>query len=221
MTTKTRTTRGGTATTPVAKSGRRPARRPPRTRALVAGATAALVAVGLAVLATRSGPSSDQSGKAGLAATPASSAPVGPAGSAKVGGQAPAFSMATLSGSIFTFPAGKPTAIFFTASYCGSCLPKAQAFARIRQEVGDRVAILGVDVDPSDSESAFREWIAAAGNPAFDFAIDRDSRLVQAYDVRALSTVVIADADGRVVYRSFEESGEETLRAALTRAGLT
>lgn len=197
---------------PGRKAPARPGRvGPRRARALGVGVTATLLALGVAVLATRSGSDSSEG--------PRSASPAA-AGSAEVDGQAAAFSVPTLSGSTFVFPTGKPTALFFTASSCGSCLPKAEAFDRIHREVGDRVAILGVDVDPTDSESAFREWIGAAGNPGYDFAIDRNSELVRVFGVRALSTVVIADASGRVVFDSYTEGDEATFRAALARAGL-
>lgn len=142
-------------------------------------------------------------------------------GVAEVGQTAPGFSVRTLDGATFAFPTGKPTALFFTAASCGSCLPKAQAFARIQRDVGDRMAVLGVDIDPSDTVGAFRQWIDAAGSPPFAFAQDQDSQLVKAYQVRALSTVVITDGRGRVVFRSFLEDGETTLRSALAKAGLT
>lgn len=141
-------------------------------------------------------------------------------GTADVGDRIPAFSVATLDGARFEFPNGKPTAFFFTSSFCGSCIAKAQAFDRIERDVSDRVAILGVDIDPFDTESSFRSWIDAAGEPRYDFAMDGDGRLTTLFDVIALSTVVVTDGDGEVVYRSFAEGGEQALRAALEEAGL-
>lgn len=137
-----------------------------------------------------------------------------------MGGTAPSFTVQPLDGGSFRFPTGKPTAIFFSASTCGSCLPKAAAFGWIRQQFGDKVAVLGVDIDPNDTMTAFRRWIDSAGNPPISFAMDDGSQLVRAFDVKALSTVVITDAFGRVVFRSFLEDGEQTLRDALSRAGL-
>lgn len=178
---------------------------------VVAGLVGVAVALAVAVAASNSG-----SGGSGNEAA----VQVAAGGRAEPGERAPAFSVRTLDGGRFGFPTGKPTAIFFTASYCGSCIPKARAFARIKADVGERIAVLGIDIDPSDTPSSFREWIAAAGNPPFAYAMDAGSRLVRAFDVRALSTVVITDGSGKVVYRSFLEDGEQVLRTALVKAGL-
>lgn len=202
------------------------ARRPPRHKAnrvpsraaLWAGVAAVIVVAAIAATVFGGGDEEVATNSSGGVGTQAVTVRSG--GVPDVGGQAPGFSVRTIEGSTFDFPTGKPTAIFFTSASCGSCIPKAQAFARIQQQVGDRVAVLGVDIDPSDTVGAFRQWIAAAGNPPFAFAQDEDSRLVKAYRVQALSTVVITDATGRVVFRSFSEGDEATLRDALAKAGL-
>jgi cytochrome c biogenesis protein CcmG/thiol:disulfide interchange protein DsbE len=181
----------------------------PRRRWLLV-ALVALVAGGLAV-----GLSLVAAGPGGEQALPASRS-----GGGAPGEQAPSFSVGTLDGNAFAFPTGKPTAILFTASYCVPCLPKAEAFGRIQADAGDRIAVLAVSIDPSDTPASFREWIDAAGNPPLAYAIDADGRLLRAFAVRALSTVVVADGDGRVVFRSAGPDGEDTLRDAVRRAGL-
>lgn len=139
---------------------------------------------------------------------------------ARVGDAVPELAVETIEGDEFAIPTGRPTAVFFTASYCASCLPKAEALGRIHDEVGDRITVLGVDIDPLDSVPAFRKWIELAGSPRFDFAMDADGRLVNGFGVFALSTVVIVDADGEIVYRTSGEGGEADFREAFALAGL-
>jgi thiol-disulfide isomerase/thioredoxin len=137
-----------------------------------------------------------------------------------VGDVAPNFSLATLAGSTFHFPTGKPTAVWFTANGCRSCIPKAQALDRIKASVGDRLAVVGVDIAPGETESTFRDWIKEVGNPRFEFALDKGSKLAVAWGVKDTSTIVITDASGKVIYNSLEAADEQTFRAALSKAGL-
>jgi len=129
-------------------------------------------------------------------------------------------SVVTLSGSTFVVPTGKPTALWFTAEGCRSCIPKAQALDRIKGGAGDRIAVLGVDINPTDSEAVFRRWIGEVGNPHFAFAMDKGGQLTVAWGVRDTSTVVIVDAVGKVVYHSAGGADEATFRSAFAKAGL-
>lgn len=133
----------------------------------------------------------------------------------------PAFEVTTLDGSRFVFPTGRPTALYFTGSTCASCLPKAAALDRIEREGDGDLAVLGVDVDGFDTEEMFRDWIAHVGAPRHDFAMDRDFELLDRFEVAALSTVIIADGEGRLVWRSADDVGETALRSILADAGLT
>lgn len=190
---------------PVARALRRP---------VVAVTLVALAGVvGLAVFGLRSGGGTSASSKGPRVET-------GGSEGARVGEVAPSFSVTTLSGSTFRFPTGKPTALWFTADGCRSCLPKAQALDRIKADVGERLAVLGVDISPSDTESVFRSWIKEAGNPRFDFAMDRAGELTLAMGVRDTSTIVIVDGKGKVVYNSAGAADEAAFRAALGKAGL-
>jgi cytochrome c biogenesis protein CcmG/thiol:disulfide interchange protein DsbE len=178
----------------------------PRRRWLLAALAAGGLAVGLSLAAA--GPGGEQG------------FPAPRSGGGAPGEQAPSFSVGTLDGNAFAFPTGKPTAILFTASWCWRCPPKAQALGRIQTDAGDRIAVLAVSIDPRDTPASFREWIDAAGNPPLAYAIDTDGRLVRAFGVRAVSTVVVADRDGTVVFRSAGPDGEDALRDAFRRAGL-
>lgn len=199
--------------------GRRPStsrhRPPSRSRAWLWLATAVPLVVLLALAAVRPGSRSNGTADAG---TGSARVDAEGRGTTDVGGQAPAFSVTTLSGATFSFPTGKPTVLFFLAGWCGSCVPEAQALGRIQRDLGDRVAILAVSIDPSETPDTLREFIRAAGSPQYPFAIDAEGTLMRAFNARSLDTTVIAGPTGRIVFRDGIPTGETTLRSAIARA---
>ncbi len=140
------------------------------------------------------------------------------AGGSAVGDVAPAFEARTTACTAFALPAGKPAVLFFMASWCATCVPEAAALEAIRADVGDRVDILGVSADPTDSLTTIRDFAEQAG-ARYGFVHDGDGSLAQALGVRSLDTTVIIDAAGRVVWRDSVPTDEETLRDALAQVG--
>lgn len=140
----------------------------------------------------------------------------------EVGELAPPLTVRTISGTDFSVPAGgRPTVLFFMAGWCDTCLPEAMALDHIQRDFGDRIAILAIDADPSDSLPTLQGFVRAAGNPAYPFAQDTHGELVTAFSARTLDTTVITDASGRIVFRDAVPSDEATLRAALREVGLS
>lgn len=165
-------------------------------------------------------PTASHTASSGAAANGAAQTGDGASAGTEPGQVAPSFSLATLSGGRFAFPTGKPTAVWFTASGCRSCIPKAQALDRIKSEFGDRLAALGVDINPAETEGDFRDWLNETGNPHFEAALDKGGKLAVSWGVSDTSTVVITDSAGKVVYHSSEAADEGTFRDALKQAGL-
>lgn len=141
------------------------------------------------------------------------------AGGSAVGDPAPAFEARTTAGTSFALPAGKPAVLFFMAGWCATCFPEATALENLNEELGDRVAILGVSPDPSDSLAAIRDFAGQAG-ASYGFVHDGDGTLAQALGVRSLDTTVIVDGDGRIVWRDSVPTSEAALRDALAQAGV-
>ena len=106
------------------------------------------------------------------------------------------------------------------AGWCGTCIPEAAALDRVERDLGDRVAILGVDADPSDSLDSLQRFVDTVG-ARYGFVFDGDGTLTQALGVRSLDTTVVVDAAGRIVFRDAGPTNEATLRDALARAGPT
>lgn len=129
-----------------------------------------------------------------------------PAGNEPVssGEPAPDFSVRTIDGRTVSLAdvRGKPTVLFFMAYWGGSCIPEGQALDRIYEQFKDRgLQVIAVDVDPTSSPDALREWIDAAGSPGYTFSLDIRGQTALAYKVRSLDVTVVIDRDGRVVYR--------------------
>lgn len=159
------------------------------------------------------------------AATPAPPlAGISPAAAAgtQVGDVAPDFTVPTLAGGTFTLSqqGGRPTIIFFMAYWCGTCLPEAQALAQLKQEYGEDMNIIAIDVDPTSTPETLGQFKEAAGNGAYTWAFDTDQQVIQLYQVRTLDTTLILDAKGRIIYRDALVTPYQTLKEALAEAGL-
>jgi peroxiredoxin len=132
---------------------------------------------------------------------------------------APDFTVPTLEGGTFTLSAqrGKPVILFIMAYWCASCVPEAQALARLHQRYGDRVTIVALDVDPSstpESLQKFREWV---GQPDYIWAFDRGNRVAQAYQIRALDTTFIFNQAGQIVYSDASPTPYQTLEEQIRK----
>ncbi len=141
-------------------------------------------------------------------------------GSGQVGERLGGFSLVSIDGEQVNAPADTPGVVFFMAGWCGSCLPEAAALEQIRDRFGDRVSVLAVSSDPTDSEAALREFRVAAGDAGYSFAWDREGALARRLAVSALDTTLVYDAGGKVVFRDAGPTDAATLLAALRKAGL-
>jgi peroxiredoxin len=207
-----------------------PPRRPggsPRSRSTLwlSAAAVAVVVIVLIVVATQRGDNrAEQSPVAGSSDSTVEQQPteqirLSAAGGSQVGDQAPQFVAATTTGGRFQLSPGEPAVVFFMAPTCLSCLAEAEALARVHEQYGDRLAVLGVDIDPQATAAQIQQF-AQAARAEYGFVVDRDATLVNAFDARALDTTVITDAAGRIVFRDAVPTDEKTLRQALKKAGL-
>jgi peroxiredoxin len=138
------------------------------------------------------------------------------AGGFRVGDQGPAFHTATTAGSTFALPAGKPAVVFFMAT---GCTDEIAPLGRLERDFGGRVAVLGVDPDPSDSPAALRALGQRVGE-SYGFVHDSQGVLAAAFGAQSLDTTVVVDAGGHIVYRDTVPTGEAQLRAAVAKTGL-
>lgn len=89
---------------------------------------------------------------------------------------------------------------------------------RIHGTFGERVAILAVDVDPTEPLPTLTDFAGQAGS-RYAYTRDSTASLTPALGVQAMDTTVVLDAAGHIVYRDAVPTDEATLRTALAQAG--
>jgi len=127
---------------------------------------------------------------------------------------------------------GKPVLLFFWAHWCVDCKAEAPILARLKQEYGDRLIIIG---------PTRRYGYAAAGDPASpatelqyiedvrakyysrltDMAVPVSAVNFKHYGASTTPTLVLVGADGRVKLYHPGRMTYEELKAALASVGLT
>jgi cytochrome c biogenesis protein CcdA len=128
------------------------------------------------------------------------------------------FVVDTATGSRFTVPAGRPTILLFmTTRGCTDCAVQAQAIDREVQTSGGTFAALGVEMDPAVSRRDLDSFSQVLGGLHYPLAIDRGGSLQHRFQADALSTVIILDAGGHLVWRSVDPTGGD-LQAGLRQA---
>lgn len=101
------------------------------------------------------------------------------------------------------------------AYWCGTCIPEAQALARLNEEYGNAINIIAIDIDATSSVDALNQFKLASGNDEYTWAFDYDQLASISYRVRALDTTLILDADGYIIYRDERPTDYGTLKSAL------
>lgn len=108
--------------------------------------------------------------------------------------QAPPWSGVSLDGAPLSLTAlrGKPTVLYFFASWCSACKLTSPTVARFAQ-ANPGVQVVGIAAEDADSARAYlREHPKPFPVMAETAEVDR------AYRVRALPTTVVVDAEGKV-----------------------
>jgi cytochrome c biogenesis protein CcmG, thiol:disulfide interchange protein DsbE len=109
--------------------------------------------------------------------------------------------------------AGSPIVLNFFASYCVPCAREMPALQRVADELGDRVAVVGMNL--ADEEDAAQALVDETG-VTYDLGRDVDGALAQALGVVNLPTTVFATPDHRVVELPTGALSEDELREKMT-----
>jgi peroxiredoxin len=135
------------------------------------------------------------------------------------GNAAPSFTLTSVEGESVTVPDTnrQATVIFAMAYWCGTCIPEAQALARLNGEYSDALRVVLVDIDPSSSPQQLQQFVQAVGPNNMTWTFDTDGRLSRTYGIRVLDTTIILDGSGHEVYRDAYPTRFETLRDELER----
>lgn len=170
---------------------------------------AGLVALGLVVVTTLAW--------SGVLARPAGS---GDAARPSAGPAAPDFAIDTVGGGRFALAEqrGRPVALYFMAGWCATCVPEAQALARLHREYKDRdLQVLLVDVQGDETEADLAWFQRQVPGAEYTWAIDRTGALVRAFQVRSLDTTVLIDRQGRVAFRDGVPRSYDVLKRELEK----
>ncbi len=157
-----------------------------------------------------SSPSGDGTEESGASAEQAS------AGS--TGEEAPDFGLTTLEGDEFNLAEkrGEVVALFFTAGWCDSCIPEAQAWSGLYPTYQDRgLDLLMVSIDPNDTPQTIEGFQRKSGTQPLSWAIDQTGEVSRSLNVRALGSTIIVDREGRIAYQDASETDSETLEREL------
>ncbi len=109
---------------------------------------------------------------------------------------------------------GRPLVLNFFASYCVPCAREMPALQAVADELGDRVAVVGMNL--VDEEDAAQALVDQTG-VTYDLGRDADGALAQALGVVNLPTTVFASADHEVVEVHTGALSEDQLRERMTR----
>jgi thiol-disulfide isomerase/thioredoxin len=114
---------------------------------------------------------------------------------------------------------GRVVALYFMASWCGTCIPEAQVWSELYPAYRKRgLELLMVSADPNDTPAAIVRFRRIAGIDPLPWAIDRTGAVARSVEVRALDSTVLIDREGRVTFRDAVPTDPETLRNELEKA---
>lgn len=119
----------------------------------------------------------------------------GATGVARVGEQAPPFTARSLDGGTVSLEdfRGRVVVLNFWATWCGPCRVEMPEFERYQARLGDRVAILGVNMqEPPTLVAPFVRQYALT----FPILLDESGAIAAPYRVTGLPTSVILDRAG-------------------------
>ncbi len=130
------------------------------------------------------------------------------------------FRVTTLGGDEFhlTDKRGRVVALYFMASWCGTCIPEAQVWSELYPAYRERgLELLMVSADPNDTPATIERFRRTAGIDPLPWAIDRTGAVARSLGVRALDSTVLIEREGQVVFRDAVPTDSKTLRDELEK----
>ena len=148
-------------------------------------------------------------------------------------GKAPEFSVTGIDGRMVSLETlrGKPTVIWFMATWCPSCIRTARVIAEATQGIDvnvvavsvwtkpilERIGALNPSYPPPDTPEKLRRFLGSYGSLEWIGVLD-DGTLYTLFNVTSLDLVYVLDGDGRIVWSGVPWT-PEPLREALRLAG--
>lgn len=152
---------------------------------------------------------------AGLVAAALSSPPPALAAPPHVGAVAPDFSLRTTDGKALKLSdlRGKVVVLNFFATWCPPCRAETPDLLRASSAFAPR-GVVFVGVDAKESSELVQEFAGAKGI-GYTLVLDRDGKVNESYDVRAIPTTYVVGRDGRILYRQVDQLSNAVLAGAL------
>jgi thiol-disulfide isomerase/thioredoxin len=124
---------------------------------------------------------------------------------------------ATADGTTVTVPDGKPAVVYFFAPSCYSCIAGTRAVANAQTQAPEAADYVAVNIDPGQNAQSVRDFLTTADGTALARTTDTGGELASAFNVRALGTLIVLDADGTVVHTDVDPPAE-AITAAVEKA---
>lgn len=120
----------------------------------------------------------------------------------KVGDIAPDFSFKTVEGQEATLSSlkGQPVLFAFAlATGCAACIIEAGNVREAQKQIPFKV--IQLSISPYDTPEDLLLFRNAYGSSDWMIGFDKDERITKQYQVRAVDTTLLVDAQGKIIYR--------------------
>lgn len=172
-----------------------------------AGVAAGAVAVGVAFLHVGGVGAANGSGRVHSGSAGTSVPAKAPEAATAVGN---GYRIASVTGQALTFPARRPTLLYFMSATCSSCWQGSHRLAQIYPHLRRMAQVISLDVTPQvDTPAQVQQMVQATGvrwPQAF-----ATPAILDRYHVSYLDTVVVLSAAGKVVYDGATPSDHKIL----------
>ncbi|MCL4732899.1 TlpA family protein disulfide reductase [Patescibacteria group bacterium] len=112
---------------------------------------------------------------------------------------------------------GEVTVLFAMSYWCITCVPEAQALAQLNEEYEAKgLKVVVIDVDEVSPEN-LQTFIDLVGENRLTWAFDPEVQFMRRFNVQALDTTIIVDAEGREVYRDIRSTPYNVLRREIEK----
>lgn len=116
--------------------------------------------------------------------------------------KAPAFEATTITGEIVSLESslaeGKPLLVYFTASWCPICAKNWPALNEVYPEYADRVTIVSIGIDPTDTAQVMAE-LADKRGLTYPM-VPGTPQIMLDFGVKSQATTVGVDTAGNIVF---------------------
>jgi thiol-disulfide isomerase/thioredoxin len=131
--------------------------------------------------------------------------------------------LTTIDGAAVRVPGNRPSVLVFLSMTCADCADAARTLAQVEAATkataraahlaAAKARFLGVDMDRGASGQAVTDFLHSVGAAGLPTVLDQKAVLSGAYQVTALSTVLVIDQAGRVTFRAINPSPAKILAA--------